>query len=68
MGVSQIPSVVPMMMSELGSTMTFGERFTNTLLSILDELMVMYHTHVTDYWIQVIVEVEISLCVDKECI
>ena len=59
MGMYQSPSIVPMMMSELSSSMTFMERFGNTVLAILDELLVKYQTYVTDYWIQVNILLEI---------
>lgn len=54
MGVYQMPSVVPMMMSELSSNMNIWQRLTNMVLAILDELLVVYQTSITDYWIQML--------------
>uniref|UniRef100_A0A6A7G7R0 UDP-glucuronosyltransferase 2B33-like n=2 Tax=Hirondellea gigas TaxID=1518452 RepID=A0A6A7G7R0_9CRUS len=54
MGVYHLPSTVPAMMSELGSSMTYWQRVANTVLALLDELLVTYHTTVTDYWIQLL--------------
>lgn len=53
MGVYQSPSMVPSMMSELSANMTLAERLYNTVLVILDELLVTYHTSITDSWIKV---------------
>ncbi|XP_018011670.1 UDP-glucuronosyltransferase 2B33 [Hyalella azteca] len=51
-GMSQLPSVVPAMMTEAGFRMNFFERVHNFVFSLLDELLVTYHLSVTDHWIK----------------
>ncbi|KAF2361749.1 UDP-glucuronosyl/UDP-glucosyltransferase [Trinorchestia longiramus] len=52
LGMPQTPSIVPALMSELGYSMTFLERVYNSIISAVDELIVIYHFSVTDYWIK----------------